>query len=256
MKLRVLHLGRIDCQRLHLVACPDESTMIASPMVALLIEHPTLGNILYDTGNSPFYNSVYGKAILETYPITQFRSIEDALADAGLRPDDIDLLILSHLHFDHAGGLSYFAGTKAFGNIIVAESELKNAYFSVMTGQSGAYVKSLFDLPDVRYRTISQDTKLADDLTLFLQASHTPGVIGLQLTLPQTGTVLVTSDTIYTQDSYDQGLPPGGKINKTQDEFFSNLEAIRQRQAVHQATLFFGHDYDQVTSWAARGWIE
>lgn len=255
MKIRVLYLGRIDCQRLQLVACPDEESMIASPMVALLIEHPTLGNILYDTGNSPFYASVYGDDILGTYPITQFCSIEEALSGAGLRPGDIDLLILSHLHFDHVGGLAYFSGTKAIRNVIVAESELKNAYYSCMTGQSGAYVKSLFDLPDVCYRTICEETKLADDLTLFLQNAHTPAVIGLQLNLPETGTVLATSDTIYTQACYDQGLPPGGKINKTQDEFFRNLEAIRKRQQEHGATLFFGHDFDQVTEWAARGWI-
>jgi glyoxylase-like metal-dependent hydrolase (beta-lactamase superfamily II) len=34
------------------------------------------------------------------------RSITDALLEAGTRPEDIDAVVVSHLHFDHAGGLT------------------------------------------------------------------------------------------------------------------------------------------------------
>lgn len=256
MKLSVLYLGKIECQRLHLVACDEEETMIQSPMVALLIQHPTLGNILYDTGNSPFFSTAYGEEILNTYPITEFISIKDALAAKGLAPADIDLLILSHLHFDHAGGLQYFSGCRALQNVIVAEQELASAYVAVTTGNAGAYVRSLFDLPEIRFSPISENTSLAPDLHLFLQVAHTPGVIGLRLDLQNEGCLLTTSDTIYTCDAYEEGLPPGGKINKTQDEFFRNRDLIRSLQEKHKASLLFGHDYAQITSFAARGWID
>lgn len=255
MKCSLLYLGRIECLRLNLVACPDETAMIRSPMFALLIEHPTLGNILYDTGNHPFYSSLYPQDVKTIYPITDYISIEDALAEKGLTPQDIDLLILSHLHFDHAGGLQYFAGTKALQNVMVAEEELKNAYYSVMTGQSGAYVKALFDLEGVRYYPIHDTLRLADDLTLFLQQSHTPGVIGMIFRTKSKGTIIATGDTVYTRDSYEQELPPGGKINKTQQEFFDNLARLKQMQKAHHATMLFGHDYDQAISWAKEGWI-
>lgn len=256
MKISVLYLGKIECQRLHLVACPEEETMIQSPMVSLLIQHPSLGNLLYDTGNTPFYNSVYGEEIRKTYPITEFISIEEALAEKGLAPSDIDRIILSHLHFDHVGGLQYFVGTKALQNVIVAEEELKHAYYCVMTGGAGAYVKSLFDLPGIRFAPLREELSLADDLHLFVQPSHTPGVIGMRLELAQEGCVIATSDTIYTKDSYEQGLPPGGSINKTPEEFFDNLERIRAMQKKHKAMLLFGHDYEQIRSLAARGFLE
>lgn len=117
------------------------------------------------------------------------------------------MLILSHLHFDHVGGLKYFAGTKGIKNIIVAEDELLSACRSVYTGESGAYVKSLFDVDGAVYKTITGEVHLADDITLFVQKSHTPGVIGMRLNTKSKGNIIVTSDTVYTRESYEKQLP-------------------------------------------------
>ncbi|HHX36511.1 MAG TPA: MBL fold metallo-hydrolase, partial [Clostridiaceae bacterium] len=118
LKMRVLYLGKIDTGRFRLIQTENEDIKIFSPMVAILIKHPELGTILYDTGNSPFYNYENGKIMNEIYPLVEYISIEDALAEEGLSPRDIDLLIISHLHFDHIGGLKYFCGTKAIKKII------------------------------------------------------------------------------------------------------------------------------------------
>ena len=257
MKIDVLHLGHLNCQYFRIVACEDETRPYKSPIVAILIRHPTLGNILYDTGNSPDHRQVYGSHINAIYPVGAFVSIQDALAAHGLRCADIDMLILSHLHFDHAGGLRYFAGTKAIQNIIVAESELRNAQQSVAAGEEGsAYVGPLFQVEGIRFRPISGTTELAPDLTLFVQQSHTPGVIGIILKTKSMGNVIVTSDTVYTRASWETQTPPGGHINKTTDEFFSNLERLQKLQRQYRATMFFGHDYDQVLEWSQKGTIE
>ena len=256
MKISVLYLGKMEFPKYRLVACPDEEEMVCSPAVALLIQHPTLGNILYDTGNCEDFSAVYTPEMLHDYPITEMVTIRQALADKGLTPGDIDWIILSHLHFDHAGGLKHFVGTKAIERVIVSEADLKQAWWSVTTGSGGAYLRSLFDVEGIRFRTICEDTRLADDVTLFLQEAHTPGVIGMRLKTEHHGTILTTSDAIYTAESYEKALPPGGTINKTTDEFFQNLAYIRKMQQEYDATLLFGHDYDQILAWAARGEID
>lgn len=256
MKVHVLYLGKMEFPKFRLVECPDEAEMVVSPAAALLIQHPTLGNVLYDTGNNDRFAELYSAEMLHNYPVTECITIEQALAEKGLTPGDIDLLILSHLHFDHAGGLRYFVGTKAIRNVIVSEADLKEAYFSVMTGNPGAYTRALFDVEGIQFRAIHETTKLAEDLTLFIQKSHTPGVIGLILKTEHHGNIIATSDTLYTAQSYRDQLPPGGTINKTTDEFFENAARIRELEKEYDATLLFGHDYDQIMDWSQNGPID
>ena len=54
----------------------------------------------------------------------------------------------------------------------------------------------------------------------------------------------------------EKELPPGGTINKTTDEFFDNLKRIKEMEKAYHATLLFGHDYDQIMDWVAKGVID
>jgi methylmalonyl-CoA epimerase len=42
----------------------------------------------------------------EIYGVDRARSLADTLADAGIAPEEIDIVLASHLHFDHAGGFT------------------------------------------------------------------------------------------------------------------------------------------------------
>jgi glyoxylase-like metal-dependent hydrolase (beta-lactamase superfamily II) len=59
-------------------------------------------NILFETGIGAFFEP----ALRERYGVVEDRHVLlDSLAGAGLSHEDIDVVVLSHLHFDHAGGL-------------------------------------------------------------------------------------------------------------------------------------------------------
>jgi glyoxylase-like metal-dependent hydrolase (beta-lactamase superfamily II) len=42
----------------------------------------------------------------EIYGVDRARNLDHTLAEAGLTPEDIDIVLASHLHFDHAGGFT------------------------------------------------------------------------------------------------------------------------------------------------------
>lgn len=83
---------------------PDERNRIQLGMRCLLIEHD-IGPVLIDTGagnkeNEKFYE-IYGVENRGEHGPT---ALEDGLLQVGVRPEDVVLVINSHLHFDHAGG--------------------------------------------------------------------------------------------------------------------------------------------------------
>jgi glyoxylase-like metal-dependent hydrolase (beta-lactamase superfamily II) len=85
-------------------APPDERHRIPLAMRCLLVEHPD-GLVLIDTalGNKEpaRFLEIYG---VENAGLEGATQLEDALAAAGFLPQDVRLVINTHLHFDHAGG--------------------------------------------------------------------------------------------------------------------------------------------------------
>jgi glyoxylase-like metal-dependent hydrolase (beta-lactamase superfamily II) len=82
----------------------DDRNRIQLGMRCLLIEHE-IGPVLIDTGagnkeDEKFYN-IYG---IENRGTTGPTALEDGLAEVGVKPADVAMVISSHLHFDHAGG--------------------------------------------------------------------------------------------------------------------------------------------------------
>jgi glyoxylase-like metal-dependent hydrolase (beta-lactamase superfamily II) len=83
---------------------PDERNRIQLGMRCLLIEHES-GPVLVDTGagnkETAKFHDIYG---IENAGTNGRTLLEDGLAQIGVRPEDIAVVIDTHLHFDHAGG--------------------------------------------------------------------------------------------------------------------------------------------------------
>lgn len=80
----------------------DGRNRIPLAMRCLLIEAPG-ALVLVDTGVGNKYN----KKFQDIYGISNRGDptrLEDGIRDAGFAPEDVDIVISTHLHFDHAGG--------------------------------------------------------------------------------------------------------------------------------------------------------
>jgi len=87
---------------------PDEQNRIQMEARALLLKSDKK-NILIDTGNGSDFVAKYGEKLggkfAEMYGIDKNGpSLLSSLKSHGLKPEDITEVILTHLHFDHAGG--------------------------------------------------------------------------------------------------------------------------------------------------------
>ncbi len=83
----------------------DARNRIPLGMRCLLIEHPSAGPVLIDTGlgnkEDAKFIDIYG---IENAVPGHRTMLEAALAAAGFRAEDVRVVINTHLHFDHAGG--------------------------------------------------------------------------------------------------------------------------------------------------------
>ena len=81
---------------------PDAENRIALACRALLVDDLDGKTVLFETGIGAFFEP----KMRERYGVVEDRHVLlDSLRAAGFEQADIDVVVLSHLHFDHAGGL-------------------------------------------------------------------------------------------------------------------------------------------------------
>jgi glyoxylase-like metal-dependent hydrolase (beta-lactamase superfamily II) len=69
--------------------------------------------------------------------------------------------------------------------------------------------------------------------------------MSMQVDLPETGTMIFTSDAIYMGDSYGPPSTPAAIVNDL-SAWYSSVEKIRGIAERTNATVVFGHDAAQL----------
>jgi N-acyl homoserine lactone hydrolase len=119
--------------------------------------------------------------------------LTELLAGEGLTPGDIDHIVLTHGHFDHAENLDLFPDAC----IVIQRDELSHAADPVPSQRIFYWQSTIGNLVGRRrpgqIRTLDGDTELFDGFRVLKVPSHTPG---MQVPLIQTakGIVAIASD--------------------------------------------------------------
>lgn len=221
------------------------------PGYVLLIQDEKLGNILFDTGIAADWDETWPEQFRRDYSFHFLNRLEDKLTELGLSPGEIDLLICSHLHYDHAGNVKLFRGTKAGQKILISEAEAREAFVRTAispNGVSGAYFRPELVMDGIGYELLQKDTWLTDDIYLFIQRGHTPGVIGLLVKTAHSGNFLFPSDAVYSRLNYGPPVVlPGLCVDP--DSYRENVERLQALQKEYDATIVFAHDVEDFKQW-------
>jgi len=167
----------------------------------------------------------------EVLELTPEHLPEAQLRRAGLAPEDIDLLIMTHTHIDHVGGIADFPQSP----ILIARAERaldKPLYWGDARPM---------DWPDRDYLLIDDDIQLAPGLQVFLVPGHAPGQLALRLELPETGAVLLTGDAISRPAEIAEGFAGSQDVAQARKSG-DRLMAIA---AETETFVIYGHSPEQ-----------
>jgi N-acyl homoserine lactone hydrolase len=220
----------------------------------LVIDHPE-GTILWDTGSHhEAGDGHWPPGLYNAFPAVDAdeHRLDDDLAEAGYEIDDIDYVIQTHLHMDHAGGLEFFAGTET--PVFVHEEELKYAYFSAKTGEGSAgYVIDDFD-HDLNWEVVYRDgVSYFEDIEFLHLPGHTPGLLGLKVELDGVGPLVFTSDLVDGRENYERTHPMGPGLIWDRQQWFDSVRRVKDIERQTGARVIFGHDPEQLEA-IADGW--
>jgi N-acyl homoserine lactone hydrolase len=230
-----------------------ETDYIEAPVFNLVIDHPE-GTILWDTGSHHEAADGHWPEGLKQafYPVdADEHRLDDDLEDAGYSIDEIDYVLQTHLHLDHAGGLEFFDGTDT--PIFVHEEELKFAYYSAKSDEgSAAYVLDDFD-HDLNWEVLHRDRETHfEDVEFIRFPGHTPGMTGTMVHL-DSRTVVFTCDEIYQAVNYEDEVPLGAGLLWSHRHWFESLQLIKELERKHDAQIVYGHDpeqFEELSGWS------
>ena len=214
---------------------------VTLPCPAFLIEHER-GLVLMDTGLVPAVaddaRAVYGDMADELkVSLTREQCVDRQIEALGFRTTDVTHVIMSHLHWDHTGGMYLFPHAQFH----VMSGELQYAYWPLPAGP--AYRRE--DIDATRGFAWNQiegpelDFFGDGSLVILHMPGHTPGNASLLVRLPSR-TILLAVDTAHLRSGYLQDRPMPSDWNTLQS--VQSIRRLRQLAHSHDAMVWILHD--------------
>jgi glyoxylase-like metal-dependent hydrolase (beta-lactamase superfamily II) len=220
------HDGRGAARRALGIGVP-QSEWESGPIGAFLLEHPTAGPILIDTGLHPCtadrLKDNFGRVnafFFRTLRTSPQQSVGAQLQARGMAPARIELVVMTHLHVDHASAMSEFPAA----TFICTRREWHAA--TARFGEWSGYVRRQLPAPS-RVRAIDLASESSErhgpfdrtvdllgdgSIRLLDTPGHTAGHMSVLARLTGREALLV-GDAIYTMRNLREGILPWRTID-------------------------------------------
>lgn len=209
------------------------------PIPCYLIEHPK-GRVLFDTGMHPDLQSDltgrYGPRLAQMFRF-DYKPGDEVTAKLrafGRDPAKIDLVINSHLHFDHVGGNALFPNA----TVMIQKREWQAGFDPDIAAARG-FTRKDFDLGHKVVQIDGEHDVFGDGRLVCLPThGHTPGHQSLKVRLDGRTVVLAADACYFCRTLSERRLPLRAHDH---DAMRVSLDRLAALQA-GGASIFFGHD--------------
>ena len=198
-----------------------------------LIKHAK-GWFLWDTGVADAVAAMpNGLVPADAKAVTWKRpkTLQAQIEQLGLKPDDINVMAVSHTHPDHTGNVELFPQAMLY--VQKAEYEWP-----------GPNNEPRFK-PSHPVEQLTGDKDVFGDgsVTILSTPGHTPGQQSLMVRLPKTGVVVLSGDAAHFKDNYDNRRVPSNNASKEQS--LASMQRIADVLSKEEAQFWINHDKAQ-----------
>ena len=164
-----------------------------------------------------------------------------------MKPEDISIVVASHLHLDHAGGIYLFPKAKVY----VQQQELDRVLHDAAAGTLEVFCVPCdvenWEKTGVKWERVPSDVReiqLCPGVSILnFGPGHSYGMLGMYVEL-ENERFLLASDAVYSREYYGPPEKLSGAVYD-KEGYFSAIEYIREYAQRRQAEVLFGHDMEQ-----------
>lgn len=207
--------------------CRNPKNRLWLPVSAYLVEHPN-GLILFDTGwhreispngeynrRAQIKHMYFRHYLLNQGKLPKGEAIDEQLAKMNIKTSDLDYVIMSHLHTDHASGLKLVKDAK---KILVSKPEMDDAIKYPIRYAKRMWDGIKFDTFEFKQTGVGPVGKSYDffgdgTIELISIPGHTNGLTAMKIN--NNGKyVLLFADGGYAEKSWKKMIAPGTALDK------------------------------------------
>ena len=225
---------------------PDDKNRIALACRSLLVQEDGGRTILFETGIGAFFEP----KLRERYGVQEEQHVLLAsLAALGVEPGGVDVIVLSHLHFDHAGGLlmPFEAGQPlrlAFPNArFVVGTEAWDRALNPHPRDRASFIEPLQDMlhatGNLELVSGERSDTLGDAYRFTFSSGHTPGLMLTTISNPQ-GEITFMGD--LAPGTPWVHLPITMGYDRYPELLIDEKRSLLERIEAAQGWMFFTHD--------------
>ncbi|NKC01660.1 MAG: MBL fold metallo-hydrolase [Pseudomonadales bacterium] len=170
-----------------------------------------------------------GNSYIEKKFAPEPSSFVAALAAHDVEPSDVDVLINSHLHFDHCGNNVLCVNA----SIVVQSAELGAAR------QPNYTVSDWFDYPSANLTSVDGDLEVETGVNVLAAPGHTPGH---QSVLVDTGAerILIAAQAAFTSAEYQSGGDANTQAHEALEDVY--VDSLQRLKSLNADKAYFSHD--------------
>lgn len=163
------------------------------------------------------------------------KSLPDQLASIGVDAKQIDIIGISHYHFDHTGQASHFPQAR----LLMGKEDIKVLQ---TPGSSRSKPLAHWIGGEGEMEEVAGDKDVFADQTVVMLdlPGHTPGHHGLLVKLSQTGYVLLSGDVAHFRENYLNDGVPSFNVDRAQS--LASLDRFKAIAKNLHATVVIQHE--------------